>query len=307
MQNPYNDPYGQIPENDEAAKKRKEEDEKKRFRLGMRKKALEIICYVIGAGAFSIFIRWLQLMLAFNDDGLVDGSIFNALVILVVFAAGYIFLRFTDTFRAGRYYVPDDFYKAFANPGKLYKLIRWALGLIMTGGALLLLISSETDKNGGFYRVLAFAGAVSGLAYPLLLTSANKPRAPRPGLSCFCAFMPLLMFCIWLITCYKVNSINSVMWDYAPEAAAVIASIIAFFRMAGYPFSSPNCWRSMFFAMLASTLDLMVLADSRYIGQQLMFFAAAMMLALYVWLMICNMERREAPEKEQPNDGFERL
>ena len=51
MQNPYNDPYGQIPENDEAAKKRKEEDEKKRFRLGMRKKALEIICYVIGAGS----------------------------------------------------------------------------------------------------------------------------------------------------------------------------------------------------------------------------------------------------------------
>ena len=58
-----------------------------RQRIALQKKALEITCYVVGAGAFSVFIRWLQTMLAFNEDGLVDRSIFNFLVPLMVIIA----------------------------------------------------------------------------------------------------------------------------------------------------------------------------------------------------------------------------
>ena len=90
-------------------------DDEMRQRIALQKKALEITCYVVGAGAFSVFIRWLQTMLAFNEDGLVDRSIFNFLVPLMVIIAGYIFLRFVDRFRADRWYVPDDFYDAFYN------------------------------------------------------------------------------------------------------------------------------------------------------------------------------------------------
>ena len=42
-----------------------------------RKRALEISCYVVGAGAFGVFVRWLQVMMAFNEEGLVDKSFFN--------------------------------------------------------------------------------------------------------------------------------------------------------------------------------------------------------------------------------------
>ncbi len=69
----------------------------------------------------------------------------------------------------------------------------------------------------------------------------------------------------------------------------------------------PNPPRAMFFSMLAAAVDIMIIADSRYMGMQLMFFAAAMMLVLYNWIMITNMRRRPKPVKEQPNDGFERL
>lgn len=63
-------------------------DDEMRQRIALQKKALEITCYVCGAGAFSVFIRWLQTMLAFNEDGLVDSSIFNVLVPLMVIIAG---------------------------------------------------------------------------------------------------------------------------------------------------------------------------------------------------------------------------
>ena len=59
-------------------------DEEIIFRKNMEKKALEITCYVCGAGAFSVFVRWLQTMLAFNDEGLVYKSIFNLLVPLMI-------------------------------------------------------------------------------------------------------------------------------------------------------------------------------------------------------------------------------
>ena len=52
----------------------------------MRKKPLEITCYVAGAGAFGVFFRWLQDMIAFNELGLVDRSVFNYLVPLFVLA-----------------------------------------------------------------------------------------------------------------------------------------------------------------------------------------------------------------------------
>ncbi len=277
------------------------------FRKNMEKKALEITCYVCGAGAFSVFVRWLQTMLAFNDEGLVDKSIFNLLVPLMILVSGYLFLRFVDHFRSGRYYVPEDFYAALYNPGRLYSAVRLVIGLIMAAGSVLLLTASETDTDAGFLRILAIAGFLSGVTYPLLLSSANKPHASSLRFSCFCAFMPILFFCIWLVTCYKMNSNNSIVWSYGLEAVAIILSIIAFFRMAGFPYGVPNPPRAMFFSMLAAAVDIMIIADSRYMGMQLMFFAAAMMLVLYNWIMITNMRRRPKPVKEQPNDGFERL
>lgn len=285
----------------------RERDAEAAYKKGMQKKALETSCYVCGAGAFSVFIRWLQTMLAFNDDGLVDASVFNVLVPLMILASGWLFLRFVDRLRNERYYVPADFYEAFANPGKLYTLARWTIGVIMLIGSVMLLIASETDKNAAFLRILSLIGVINGLAFPLVLSSANRPHAASIRPVCFLTFIPILFFCVWLVTCYKINSNNSVVWAYGPEAIAIVFSIIAFFRVAGFPFAAPNPPRAMFFCMLAAAMDIMIIADERYMGMQLMFFSSAMMLVLYNWLMICNLRQHPKPERERPDDGFERL
>ena len=46
------------------------------------KKSLELACYIGGAGAFGVFLRWLQLQLAFNELGLPDPSAFHVGLIL---------------------------------------------------------------------------------------------------------------------------------------------------------------------------------------------------------------------------------
>ena len=77
------------------------------FRMG--KKSLELCCYVAGAGAFGVFLRWLQVQLAFNELGLPDPSGLHIVVLLFVAVCAAVFYYFIRRFAKARLYLPDDF------------------------------------------------------------------------------------------------------------------------------------------------------------------------------------------------------
>ena len=275
----------------------------------MQKDALEKTCYVGGAGAFGVFVRWLQTQVAFNDEGLPDPSVFNVLVPLLIVAAGAVFFVFVRRWRERRYYLPGAFNRALYNDGLLYGALRWFLGALMCLGAIALLIRCEADKNVGFYRVLAVLGLLSGASFPFILREANEDE-PRIKLVCALQAAPMLLFAFWLVTCYKVNSINGVIWSYGVEVVACCFLLLAFFRVAGFAYSSPDAWHSLFFCMFAAFLAIVCLADGRYMGMQLMLLAAAGMLMLYGWIMIANLKRKKidpVAEAAVESGGFEPL
>lgn len=271
------------------------------------KKALEINAYVAGAGAFGVFFRWMQRQLAF-EDGLVKGSVWNVIVPLSILVVGYVFLRFVDRFKNERCYLPDELEEALVSPGKLYTIVRWAVGILMCVGALAVLATCETDKNAVMLRVVALLAGLSGLSFSLLLSAANRKRVwMGPKVLCLFSFLPMLLFAVWLILSYKENAINSVIWDYSIEIITLCVGMVSFFRVGGFAFGQPNCWRAMFFAMFGAFLCIMSLADSRNIGLQIILLSAALMLINYNWIMVANLRSREAEEGEAPSDGFERL
>lgn len=274
--------------------------------MQMQKKSLEICCYVCGAGAFSVFLRWLQDQLAFNEEGLVDKSIFNFLVPAFIIVCAFVFLRFVDGFKSRRFYLPDSFNEAFSNEGKLFTFFRWTFGIIMSAGAILLLAQCEMDKEAGFLRILAVLGFFSGLSYPIILSAANKPLR-HSGILCLLSVMPILLYSMWLITCYKMNDINSVVWAFSIEIITVIVAMLAYFRIAGFLFGVPLGNRSMFLSMLCAAMCIMVIADERYIGMQMMFFASAGQMILYNWIMIKNLRQKKPQFEMTMDDGFERL
>ena len=274
--------------------------------LIMQKKALEINLYVVGAGAFGVFLRWLQDQLAFNELGLADRSVFHVLVPLFLLAAAVVFLRFLNQFRDHGQYLPTDFGAALGSEGRLFELLRWAAGGLMCLGALLLFGASEVDKQVGLLRVLSLLGLLSGLSFPLLLGAANQEKR-NTGLLCLLSMAPVLCFAVWLLYSYRANSINSVALAYAVDIFTPITAMVAFFRMAGFAFGAANPRRSMFWAMFGAVLCMLALADERYMGMQLMLVAAAGMLVLYNWIMICNLKQGKVREKRKAEDGFERL
>lgn len=271
-------------------------------------RALETICYVAGAGAFGVFARWLQVMTAFDENGLVDRSMFNLLVPGLILLAVYLFNKFTKKIAEDRLYVPKDFCEAMFNPGKIFTAIRWTAAGLMIVGAVLLIVSSELDKNVDALRILAALAAFAGISYPLYMGEANYEDVERLGLVRIYALAPVLFYAAWLVVSYKQNIYNSVVWSYVLEMVTIIVCSIAFFRLAGFVFFAVNGRKTLFYCMLGTSLCIMSMADSRYMGQELMFLATAIMLGADTWIIITNLKKKKPrPKVETNTDGFERL
>ena len=277
----------------------------------MQKKSLEITCYVAGAGAFGVFLRWLQDQLAFDENGLSEPSVFNFLVPLMLLAAAWMFTRFINKIQDDKCYVPRDFCDALFNPGKLFAIARWAIGLLMCLGSVVLLMTSETDVDADFIRIICLLGFLSGLAFPFVLGSANYDEFANVRFVRLCMMMPILLFSAWLILCYKQNSYNSVVWSYVIEMATIIVALLSFFRIAGYAFFAPNWRKCMLAIMMGAAMCIMSLADERYMGMHIIMLSAALMLILYNWILFKNLrkkvKRSEVQEPQSDEGGFEQI
>ena len=276
----------------------------------MQKRVMEISCYVAGAGAFGVFLRWLQDQLAFNDAGLPDPSAFHVLLPLYILVCAVVFDRFVKRYRKAELTLPEEFSAAFRNEGKLYTLLRWAIGGLMFVGGVLLLMTTELDKYAGLLRALSLVAMLTGVSFTALMTLANR-EGVKPNLLCLLAFLPILLYAVWLIYCYRANSINSVVWSYVVEVGTVVMAMIAFFRIAGFPFNNPKPERCLFDIMFAAMLCLLSLADERYMGMHIILFSSALMFLYYNWVLICNLKPVEKPEPVKTetvdDDGFEHL
>ncbi len=270
-------------------------------------KSLEVSCYVLGAGAFGVFFRWMQLQLAY-ENGLPGKSVWHFFLILLILAAAGVFLYFIKKTADSGLGLSGDFFEALKNEGKAYTVFRWIIGIMMIAGSALLFMTGEVDMNATFLRILAGLGALTGISFPLLLTCANKPHVTKNSTITLLSLIPLLLFSVWILTSYKQNSINPIAWDYAVEILTLIVDALAFFRIAGFAYGVPDPKRTMFYCMWGAMLSILSLADSRYLGQQIMLVSAALMLTMYNWIMISNLKiqaEKEKPVEEEEEDQDE--
>lgn len=277
----------------------------------MQNRALENTIYVLAAGAFGVFLRWLQLQLAFDENGLCGPSLFNVLVpIYLVIVALVLSRRNRQMFAAG-WDLPKEFQKALANPGKLYGFFRWLIAALMIGGGLLIIRGSEVEKRVVMHRILGGLSILAGICFPFYLGAANreeiKPR--KRGLLCLMALAPILLFAVWLVFDYMENSINSVIWAFLVEVLTCSALMLAFFRLAGFVYGQVDLKKTLFWIQFGGVTSLVVLADERGMGMQLVFFSAGMMLTLADFILLRKLREKVDMEEKPPvrDGGIEKL
>ena len=180
----------------------------------MRNKPLELTLYAGGAGAFGVFLRWLEDQLAFNEEGLADPSAFHFIVPLFLIACVIVFWRFQQEIERKHWAVPTELGKAMYSELQLHTALSILAGFVMVLGGLLLFAKSETDRFVGALRVLAALAMLSGIAFPLVLLEAKR-TAPRLSLLCPLMLLPLLMYAAWLILSYRKTPSTACRWTTA--------------------------------------------------------------------------------------------
>lgn len=279
----------------------------------MHNKALENTVFVLAAGAFGVFVRWLQLQLAFDENGLCGASIFNVIVpVFILVVAWVLRRRIAQLLKLA--VLPEDF-TSLKNEGRFYAFLRWLVGAIMMLGGVLIIRGSEVEKQVVMLRLLGGLAIVSGICFPLYLGAANREIKSRSrNLICLLGLAPILMFSLWLVFDYMDNAINSVIWAFLIEVLAVSTLLLAFFRLAGFAYGQVQMKQTLFWLQFGVFMSLTVLADSRSMGRQIVFFAAGMMLALSDFILLKKLREKTLAEslaeekaKEVPDGGIEKL
>ncbi len=272
----------------------------------MREKPLELSLYAAGAGAFGVFLRWMENQLAFNEQGLADPSAFHFIVAAFLIACLVVFWRFLRDIDRKNFFISPVFREALFTDVKLQTALSVLAGFIMAVGALMLFAKSETDQYVGMLRLLSGLALLSGIAFPLVLLEARREK-PRHGLLCLMMLLPMFMYAVWLILSYRNNSINSVPLAYGLDMLVAIVSMTACFSMAGFAFGSAKPQRALLLVMLSCSICLMSLADERYTGMELILLATAGQMLLYTWILLRNLKERERKVIVKKDDGFEHL
>ena len=272
----------------------------------MRNKPLELSLYAAGAGAFGVFLRWLEDQLAFNEEGLADPSAFHVIVPLFLIACAVTFWHFQQDIERKHYEISAEFEQALYSEHQLHTALSILTGFVMVLGGLLLFAKSETDRYVGMLRLLAALAAVSGISFPLVLLEAKR-EAARRGILCLMMLLPLLMFAVWLILSYRRNAISSEPLAYGLDMLTAIIGMIASFRMAGFAFGAAKTKRAVLSVMLCASICIMSLADERYFGMQMILLATAGQMLLYNWILLQNLRQKERKVVIQKDDGFEHL
>lgn len=269
-------------------------------------RALNVTCYTFGAGALGFFMRWIQRQMAFDENGLVTPSVWNILLPFYMVIAVYLSQNYLRNLHKDGYSVSEDFSEALGNKSTLAKLLRWCFGIMLSLGALVLLMTCETDPCASLLRIVSVLGIISGISFPLMLESAGKEK-PKYKLCCLYSIIPMLMYCVWLLATYKTNNINPVVWAYSMELLTVCVCICAFFRIAGFVYATPRGNGTLYIIMAAIFMCFLSMADSRHLGMQIILIATACMMGLCLWILTENLKFTPPEEKKDDFGGFEDL
>ena len=267
----------------------------------MQKNAVTATVATLIMGIFGAFLRWLQNRNLYEEDtGLpaphaaisIAFVLFSALMIVLMAGMILIWLR--------RWERPQDAEILFRVTGPAPAALAWLLCVVTVLCGIVLMFTAGTSEFPMLRRMLGAASIVAGAAFPFLPGRVLGGASPlsKPAAT----YLPLF-YCFWMIFAYRSNAENPILWSYAPEILALVATTIAFYCVAGVFYRRRTCAAALIFCQIAAYLDISILSDGRARVFQAMFAVSAILLLLMEYLMVSNLK---APPSDESKASPER-
>ena len=253
----------------------------------MRRNALSLVCISIGMGAVLSFCRWLQNQIAFDDDGLLVSSSLNWTIALLMIGSCVWYYFIIRGMKNSGFNQHADFKTAFSEGSKNFMIIVWIFGILMALGGLIYLFSSIDVSNSGLDMIYGILCIISGIAIPMAFSPLTSSSSK--GTIAFLMTIPIIQLCFGLLGCYKLNSTNPTIWEYAPEILAFSATLLTYYYVAGFAYGRSFTLRAFFFAMTSITFNICCIADDLNFGQVIIILTTVGIFALMLWRMFLNL------------------
>ena len=285
------------------------------------KTPLETSLFLLGAGAFGFFFRWIQLEAGFNDDNLPDPSIWNWILPLSVLALAWYYRRIVRSYADAPAYLPNGLKETLGFGCRypiLYDAPRYLAAVLIGAGSIVLIATTMLDKSAMFWRATAVFGILTAIALPLIQNEANHHiRHVSGGVLRTLSVFPILLMAVWLVTCYQTNATNSIVWSYVVDVAVICSCMMLFFRLAGIFYGQQESEKLQFWIMVSSYLCFTALADSRNLGLAMILLGLGLECLVFNWVTVANLipgrppKKRSAPKPApvppRSDGGFEQL
>lgn len=253
----------------------------------MQKKPLMFCGFTAMMGIFGAFLRWLQNMLAFEEETQLAVTYSPWHFIVILYLVGFAIFLWQFVRRYKTYEMPMQYPDAFRCNSKFWKASAILFTVIMVLGALIAMFRSvTTDKGNIFELVLGLFAVVCAINF-MAFVDGTHGKNPRNG--GFASIVIVLFFCYRLIATYKAFAADPVVWHFAIQLLAVSAALLAFYYIAGFAYKAPKMLPTLFFSNLGAFLSITSCADDVSIGHNLIAVATAGILLLISYAQLSNL------------------
>ena len=222
-------------------------------------------------GAFGLFFRWLQLLNRFDETtGLYTPGLSGYLFALWCILAAAALYFFSRRCFSGQAAVPEA--AVAFGCGRPGRLIGTLCAAILCLGGLIVLFSSGSAVYPRAERVLGLLAVLSGVGFAVQLRQVRA--GVRSAGTMTCALMPVILFCYWLVLCYKEHARDPVIWSFCVQILALCVLAVSFYYETGYLAGRVVPSRALWLMLLSVYFCFAVMPDSMPFGRKLVLFAA---------------------------------
>ena len=255
----------------------------------MRKTALTITVSTLVLGIFGAFLRWLQTLSGFDPEtGFPIPGAGTTVVFVIYSVLAAAALCAVTLLWLGRYEKPSDAAGALRCDSVIPLAAGWVLCAAFVAASVLLLFSADRNHYPLWQRLYGAFGILAGLSIPFLF--GKKGGSGAGGMGRAASTVLTLFYCFWMIFCYKCNSVDPILWNFALEILATAAATVAFYYAASYFYGAGHGSRALIAIQLGVYLNVATLFEERDTATNVLLGVTAVVLLLLEYTLISNMK-----------------